>query len=97
MSDKGLLFKKRKNNHGSHNRCSQGSGFPDREFIHYEKCQYHAPRFLGNYWCDMDGKMLFLPVYHVPGTYEYAKYWTDTHGVSTKANNLASKLEALFE
>lgn len=31
MSDKGLLFKKRKNNHGSHNRCSQGSGFPRRD------------------------------------------------------------------
>lgn len=65
----------------SKTRCWNKYGFPDREFIHYEKCQYHAPRFLGNYWCDMDGKMLFLPVYHVPGTYEYAKYWTDTHGV----------------
>ena len=40
-----------------------------------------APRFLGNYWCDMDGKMLFLPVYHVPGTNMYAKYWTDTHNI----------------
>lgn len=65
----------------SKTRCWNKYGFPDREFIHYEKCQYHAPRFLGNYWCDMDGKMLFLPVYHVPGTYEYAKYWIDTHGV----------------
>lgn len=32
-------------------------------------------------WCDMDGKMLFLPVYHVPGTNMYAKYWTDTHNI----------------
>lgn len=55
----------------SKTRCWNKYGFPDREFIHYEKCQYHAPRFLGNYWCDMDGKMLFLPVYHVPGTDEY--------------------------
>lgn len=43
----------------SKTRCWDKYGFPDREFIHYEKCQYHAPRFLGNYWCDMDGKMLF--------------------------------------
>lgn len=27
MSDKGLLFKKRKNNHGSHHKCSKGSGY----------------------------------------------------------------------
>ena len=29
----------------------------------------------------MDGKMLFLPVYHVPGSNMYAKYWADTHGI----------------
>lgn len=163
MSDKGLLFKKRKNNHGSHHKCSKGSGFPRHSMNHYpgthlgmklryskpsvgrlycewgpnrgylrtnritgfinkqqvvynkkvkipdfgrvslprtpsretnnryclpeygsvsyEKPQYDAPRFLGNYWCDMDGKMLFLPVYHVPGTNMYAKYWTDTHNI----------------
>jgi len=28
----------------------------------------------------MDGKMLLLPVYHVPGSSEYARYWSDTHG-----------------
>lgn len=54
-------------------------GFLDHEFIHYEKRQYRAPRFLGNYWCDMDGKILFLPVYHVPGTYEYAEYYYNTY------------------
>lgn len=54
-------------------------GFLDHEFIHYEKCQYRAPRFLGNYWCDMDGKILFLPVYHVPGTYKYAEYYYNTY------------------
>lgn len=54
---------------------------PEYGSVSYEKPQYDAPRFLGNYWCDMDGKMLFLPVYHVPGTNMYAKYWTDTHNI----------------
>lgn len=35
MSDKGLLFKKRKNNHGSHHKCSKGSGFPRHSMNHY--------------------------------------------------------------
>lgn len=56
-------------------------GFSEHDYIHYEKCQYRTPRFLGNYWCDIDGRILFLPVYHVPDTYTFAKYWTDTHGV----------------
>lgn len=38
---------------------------PEYGSVSYEKPQYDAPRFLGNYWCDMDGKMLFLPVYQV--------------------------------
>ena len=54
---------------------------PEYGSVSYEKPQYDAPRFLGNYWCDIDGKILFLPVYHVPDTYTFAKYWTDTHGV----------------
>lgn len=54
---------------------------PEYGSVSYEKPQYSTPRFLGNYWCDMDGKMLFLPVYHVPGSNMYAKYWADTHGV----------------
>ena len=35
MSDKGLLFKKRKNNHGRHHKCSSGSGFPRHSMNHY--------------------------------------------------------------
>lgn len=54
---------------------------PEYGSVSYEKPQYDAPRFLGNYWCDMDGRMLFLPVYHVPGTNMYAKYWADTHNI----------------
>lgn len=55
-------------------------GFPDEDHVYYEKPQYRLPQFIGNYWCDMDGKMLLLPVYHVPGSSEYARYWSDTHG-----------------
>lgn len=55
-------------------------GFPDEDRVYYEKPQYRLPQFIGNYWCDMDGKMLLLPVYHVPGSSEYARYWSDTHG-----------------
>lgn len=54
---------------------------PEYGSVSYEKPQYSTPKFLGNYWCDMDGKILFLPVYHVPGSNMYAKYWADTHGV----------------
>lgn len=54
---------------------------PEYGSVSYEKPQYDAPKFLGNYWCDMDGKMLFLPVYHVPGTNMYAKYWADSHNI----------------
>lgn len=35
MSDKGLLFKKRKNNHGSHRKCSSGSRFPRHDMDYY--------------------------------------------------------------
>lgn len=50
-------------------------GFPDEDHVYYEKPQYRLPQFIGNYWCDMDGKMLLLPVYHVPGSSEYARYY----------------------
>lgn len=50
--------------------------------ISYKESRYKNPRLLGSYWCNMDGKILLLPVYHVPESREYAKYWADTHNVS---------------
>lgn len=47
MSDKGLLFKKRKNNHGSHHKCSKGSGFPRHSMNHYPGTNMYA-----KYWTD---------------------------------------------
>nr|DAK03823.1 MAG TPA: hypothetical protein [Bacteriophage sp.] len=35
MSEKGLLFKKRKNNHGQHPKCSRGSQFPRHSMNYY--------------------------------------------------------------
>lgn len=64
----------------SDNRRWNRYGFQE-DSINYEKPQYSAPRFLGNYWCDIDNIVLFLPVYHVPGGKMYAEYWEDTHKV----------------
>lgn len=89
MSDKGLLFKKRKNNHGSHNRCSQGSGFPRRDM----------DKFPGTH-LGMKLRYQKASATKVEKQEEIKKLeveCTALDGVSTKANNLASKLEALFE
>lgn len=59
---------------------------PESDSLSYDRPQYKAPRFLGNYWCDIDGKMLFLPVYHVPGSLMYAKYCAKTFGHSKPSN-----------
>lgn len=36
MSEKGIFFKKGKNRHGSHNKCSRGSEFPRENVDYYE-------------------------------------------------------------
>lgn len=36
MSERGIFFKRGKNNHGSHNRCSRGSEFPRDSMNYYE-------------------------------------------------------------
>lgn len=36
MSERGIFFKRSKNNHGSHNRCSRGSEFPRESVNRYE-------------------------------------------------------------
>lgn len=36
MSERGIFFKRGKNNHGSHNRCSRGSEFPRDSMDYYE-------------------------------------------------------------
>lgn len=60
--------------------------------ICYEKPQHGTPRFLGNYWCDIDDKILLLPVYHVPGTNMYAKYLADSFSIpKPKSDNCYSR------
>lgn len=60
--------------------CDYGYKYSRR--LSYEKAQYKAPRFIGEYWCDIDGVILLLPVYHVPDSSEYAEYWSNTRGKS---------------
>ena len=55
-------------------------GYKYSRWLSYEKAQYKAPRFIGEYWCDIDG--VILPVYHVPDSSEYAEYWSKTRGKS---------------
>lgn len=39
MSEKGVLFKKRKNNHGSHHGSSRGSEFPRHNMNKFDGTQ----------------------------------------------------------
>lgn len=72
MSDKGLLFKKRKNNHGSHHKCSKGSGFPRHSMNHYPgthlgmKLRYSKPS-VGRLYCEWGPNRGYLRTNRITG------------------------------
>lgn len=72
MSDKGLLFKKRKNNHGSHHKCSRGSGFPRHSMNHYPgthlgmKLRYSKPS-VGRFYCEWGPNRGYLRTNRITG------------------------------
>lgn len=72
MSDKGLLFKKRKNNHGSHHKCSKGSGFPRHSMNHYPgthlgmKLRYSKPS-VGCLYCEWGPNRGYLRTNRITG------------------------------
>lgn len=72
MSDKGLLFKKRKNNHGSHHKCSSGSGFPRHSVNHYPgthlgmRLRYSKPS-VGRLYCEWGPNRGYLRTNRITG------------------------------
>lgn len=72
MSDKGLLFKKRKNNHGSHHKCSSGSGFPRHAMNHYPgthlgmRLRYSKPS-VGRLYCEWGPNRGYLRTNRITG------------------------------